>query len=195
MLLLYTIAEENSSSAAIPIPSKDSHNTDTGGGHHGGKHMNARSITPSTSFDPTAENSSAESTGTLGSASGGVSGISGSTPPLGNRYGRTSSRDRELHRRSFQLPSHAENEDNSGGTGVANASFPPQPQAQHAGSLDSYSSSNTQQYMNHHSTDGHHHNQPTSGRVQSLKLTSQNFAGAPDGTGYGIQITVRTFYD
>lgn len=193
-----TPAEEVS--AAIPIPNKDPQSHSHGAGHDErdlfhGKHLNSRLPQAGSSQDPTAENSSVSSTGTLGSASAAVT---GSTPPLGSRYPpRTTSRDREtMHRRSFQLPTHAEygeygashSTSSTSGEGPSEAVRQLQQQhrqGQQATSLDSYSSM-AQHYMNSQG----HGRQPESegGRSKSFRLSPSH------GGGGGVRAHVMAWY-
>jgi hypothetical protein len=178
-------------SAAIPIPSKEvSAGEDRD--HFHGKHMNSR---PGTSQDPTAENSSVSSTGTLGSV-GGV--IPGSTPPLGKSYShRTTSRDRDAQRRSFQLPPHAEHGEtayvplhaglNQYGTPEQQYAHQQSPSQRHspaqATSLDSYAGL---QQMHRMEAEG-------GSRTRSFRLPS-GVGGEPGQSSHGLKSGVRAFH-
>lgn len=198
-------AEENGSTAAIPIPMDHGHTHSTNPSHDdrdrehsfGGKYPNSRSAGPS-SLDAT-DNSSYSSTGTAGSQ--GIPIPPGSTPPLGsNRFAR-SSRERDPHRRSFQLPPHAEHGGdgyysgggsyeieeavrhfNQGGAqggaqGGSHSGHSSQGHTpQQAGSLDSYA--NAQQHMHRLSTDSTGSGGPRTG---SQRTSPQHYQGQGQG--------------
>jgi len=107
-------AEENGSTAAIPIPSNDPHLANP---HHdpslpsantSGKYSNSLDATDNSY---SSHGSGGGSQGTTTGLAAGLAGAvpPGSTPPLGTRFLRNSrERERDAHRRSFQLPPHAE---------------------------------------------------------------------------------------
>ena len=102
-------AEENGSTAAIPIPSNDPHHDPSlPSANTSGKYSNSLDATDNSY---SSHGSGGGSQGTTTGLAAGLAGAvpPGSTPPLGTRFSRNSrERERDAHRRSFQLPPHAE---------------------------------------------------------------------------------------